>query len=74
VHCEAGMQPRSVDGPSTLDYLVDFYSKSNRLSISIFTVIVIDIVTMPYRWIMSLELDGGKHVLAMTGEITKLVS
>jgi hypothetical protein len=23
---------------------------------------------------MSLELDGGKHVLAMTGEITKLVS
>jgi hypothetical protein len=26
------------------------------------------------RWIMSLELDGGKHVLAMTGEITKLVS
>ena len=21
------------------------------------------------RWIMSLELDGGKHVLAMTGEI-----
>ena len=23
------------------------------------------------RWIMSLELDGGKHVLAMTGEITK---
>jgi hypothetical protein len=29
--------------------LVDFYSKSNRLSISpIFTIIVIDIVTMPY--------------------------
>ena len=26
------------------------------------------------RWIMSLELDGGKQVLAMTGEITKLVS
>jgi hypothetical protein len=26
------------------------------------------------RWIMSLELDGGKHVLAMTGEITKLES
>ena len=23
---------------------------------------------------MSLELDGGKHVLAMTGELTKLVS
>ena len=26
-----------------IDYLVDFYSKSNRLSISIFTVFVIDI-------------------------------
>ena len=31
-----------------IDYLVDFYSKSNRLLISIFTVIVIDIVTLPY--------------------------
>jgi hypothetical protein len=30
-----------------IDYLVDFYSKSNRLSISIFTVIVIDIVAEP---------------------------
>ena len=30
-----------------IDYLVDFYSKSNRLSISIFTVIVIDIVAPP---------------------------
>jgi hypothetical protein len=28
-------------------YLVGFYSKSNRLSISIFTVIVIDIVQNP---------------------------
>jgi hypothetical protein len=32
-----------------IDYLVNFYSKSNRLSISIFTVIVIDLVTHPYR-------------------------
>jgi hypothetical protein len=32
-----------------IDYLVDFYSKSNRLSISIFTVIVIDIVAEPYK-------------------------
>jgi hypothetical protein len=31
-----------------IDYLVNFYSKSNRLSISIFTVIVIDLVTHPY--------------------------
>ncbi len=31
-----------------VDYLVDFYSKSNRLSLSIFTVIVIDIVTEPF--------------------------
>jgi hypothetical protein len=30
-----------------IDYVVDFYSKSNRLSISIFTVIVIDIVAEP---------------------------
>jgi hypothetical protein len=30
------------------DYLVDFYSKSNRLSISIFAVIVIDIVADPH--------------------------
>ena len=27
-----------------IDYLDDFYSKSNRLSVSIFTVIVISIV------------------------------
>jgi hypothetical protein len=30
-----------------IDYLVDFYSKSNRLSFSIFTVIVIDIIATP---------------------------
>ena len=30
-----------------IDYLVNFYSKSNRLSISIFTVIVIDLVAHP---------------------------
>jgi hypothetical protein len=30
-----------------IDYLVNFYSKSNRLSISIFTVIVIDLVAKP---------------------------
>jgi hypothetical protein len=30
-----------------IDYLANFYSKSNRLSISIFTVIVIDLVTHP---------------------------
>ena len=28
--------------------------------------------TEEFRWIMSLELDGGKHVLAITGEITKM--
>jgi hypothetical protein len=32
-----------------IDYLVDVYSKSNRLSISIFSVIVIDIVAEPYE-------------------------
>ena len=32
-----------------IDYLVNFYSKSNRLSISIFTVIVIDLVAKPYK-------------------------
>jgi hypothetical protein len=31
-----------------INYVVDFYSKSTRLSISIFTVIVIDIVAEPY--------------------------
>jgi hypothetical protein len=30
-----------------IDYLVDFYSKSTRLLISIFTVIMIDIVAEP---------------------------
>ncbi len=30
-----------------IDYLVKFYSKSNRLSVSIFTVIVIDLVAKP---------------------------
>jgi hypothetical protein len=38
--------------------LVDFYSKSNRLSISIFTVIVIDIVVMPY--LRFVERDEGR--------------
>jgi hypothetical protein len=33
-----------------IDYLVNFYNKSNRLSISIFTVIVIDIVATPYPY------------------------
>jgi hypothetical protein len=32
-----------------IDYLVNFYSKSNRLSISIFAVIVIDLAAMPYQ-------------------------
>ena len=36
-----------MDVVKAFDYLVDFYSKSNRLSISIFTVIVIDIVALP---------------------------
>ena len=31
-----------------IDYLVNFYSKSNLLSLSIFTVIVTDLVAMPY--------------------------
>ena len=31
-----------------INYLVNFYSKSNQLSISIFTVIVIDLVAKPY--------------------------
>jgi hypothetical protein len=35
-----------------IDYLVIFYSKSKRLSISIFTVIVMDIVTMLYLHII----------------------
>jgi hypothetical protein len=37
-----------VSDEDRIDYLVDFYSKSNRLSISIFTVVVIGIVAEPY--------------------------
>jgi hypothetical protein len=36
-----------VSDEDRIDYLVDFYSKSNRLSISIFTVIVIGTVLNP---------------------------
>ena len=41
-----------------IDYWVDFYSKSKRLSISIFTVIVIDIVTDPYTRFMPMVGTG----------------
>ena len=33
-----------------IDYLVDFYSKSNLLSMSIFTIIVIDVVATFWWW------------------------
>ncbi len=38
-----------------IDHLVNFYSKSNRLSISIFTVIVIDLVAMPRVVVVKLQ-------------------
>ncbi len=49
IHCGRLLEEISVVcDEDRIDYLVIFYSKSNRLSISMFTVIVIDLVTHPY--------------------------
>ena len=50
-----------------IDYLVNFYSKSNRLSMSIFTVIVIDLVAKSQVKNGGGEAEGpGKDVVAAT--------